>query len=82
MGAFKSAAGTGVLVKAPKFGQDMRIDLPSIGPQTVDGVAAAGLAGIAVLAGTTLVAEPDRIAAAADRLKIFIVGVNSDGTAP
>jgi DUF1009 family protein len=80
-GRIQAAAGTGVLVKAPKFGQDMRIDLPSIGPQTVDGVAAAGLAGIAVLAGTTLVAEPDRMAAAADQAEIFVVGVNSDGTA-
>jgi DUF1009 family protein len=81
-GRVQSAAGTGVLVKAPKVGQDLRVDLPSIGPQTVDGAAAAGLAGIAVVAGTTIIAEPDRIAAAADHAEIFVVGVNADGTAP
>ena len=43
---------------------------------------AAGLAGIAVVAGTTIVAEPERIAAAADRAEIFVVGVDADGTAP
>jgi DUF1009 family protein len=78
----QSAAGTGVLVKAAKLGQNPRIDLPSIGPQTVENAAAAGLAGIAVAAGTTIVAELDRIAAAADRAKIFVLGVNPDGTAP
>ncbi len=50
--------GTGVLVKAPKPGQDRRFDLPSIGPRTIDGVIAAGLAGLAVVAGGTIVAEP------------------------
>jgi hypothetical protein len=71
----------GVLVKAAKLGQDYRIDLPSIGPQTVTAAATAGLAGIAVVAGSTIVAEPERIAAEADRCGIFIVGV-ADGTGP
>ncbi len=69
-----------MLVKAPKAGQDRRFDLPSIGPRTVEGVARAGLAGIAVLAGSTVVAEPDRIAQAADRANVFVVGVSADGT--
>jgi hypothetical protein len=38
-GRVRSPPGTGVLVKAPKPGQDRRFDLPSIGPQTVEGVA-------------------------------------------
>ena len=71
--------GTGVLIKAAKLGQDQRIDLPVIGPPTVGAVSAAGLAGIAVVAGSTIVAEPERIAAAADRAKIFVIGVNADG---
>jgi UDP-2,3-diacylglucosamine hydrolase len=41
----------GVFWKAPKPGQDMRIDLPTIGPDTVDAVAKAGLSGIAWAAG-------------------------------
>jgi DUF1009 family protein len=67
-------AGSGVLVKAPKPGQDRRFDLPSIGPLTVEGVARAGLAGIAVVAGGTVVAEPERLVAAADRTNIFVIG--------
>jgi UDP-2,3-diacylglucosamine hydrolase len=67
----------GVLVKAAKRGQDRRIDLPSIGPQTVAGAARAGLAGIAVVAGSTIIAEPGRIVAAADADKLFVVGVRT-----
>ena len=80
-GRIRTPTGIGVLVKAAKVGQDRRIDLPSIGPHTVDGAVAAGLAGIAAAAGSTIVAEPERIAAAADRAKIFVVGVDADGTA-
>jgi DUF1009 family protein len=70
----------GVLVKAPKPGQDWRFDLPSIGPPTVEGAARAGLAGIAVHAGGTIVAEPQQVAAAADAHNLFVVGVRADGT--
>ncbi len=73
-GRVRAPAGSGVLVKAPKPGQDQRFDLPSIGPQTVEGVARAGLAGIAVVAGSTIIAEPERLIAAADRANIFVVG--------
>jgi DUF1009 family protein len=79
-GRINTPAGTGVLIKAAKLGQDQRIDLPVIGPPTVEAVSAAGLAGIAVLAGSTIVAEPERIATAADRAKIFVVGAGADGT--
>ncbi len=74
-GRVRTPSGTGVLVKAPKRAQDRRFDLPSIGPQTVDGVLRAGLAGIAVAAGQTIVAEPGRFAQAADHAKIFVVGM-------
>jgi len=67
--------GVGVLVKAPKPGQDRRFDLPSIGPRTIENVARAGLAGLAVAAGTTMIAEPEAVIAAADRAKVFVVGV-------
>ena len=74
-GRVRAAAGSGVLVKAPKRGQDKRFDLPSIGPQTVTEVVRAGLGGIAVVAGATIVAEPAALAAAADRANIFVVGL-------
>ena len=47
----------GVFWKAPKPGQDRRIDLPAIGPETVDKVARAGLAGIAWQAGGVILLE-------------------------
>jgi UDP-2,3-diacylglucosamine hydrolase len=72
----------GVLVKAPKPGQDRRIDLPTIGPQTIAGAVRAGLAGIAVLAGEAIMAEPVLVTAAADRERIFIVGMRQDPVAP
>ena len=74
-GQLQGLANRGVLVKAAKRGQDRRLDLPSIGPRTVAATKGAGLAGIAVTAGSAIIAEPDRIGAAADRDKLFIVGV-------
>jgi DUF1009 family protein len=65
----------GVLVKAPKPGQDRRVDLPSIGPKTIAGAARAGLAGIAVMAGEAIIAEPAEVTQAADRERMFIVGM-------
>jgi hypothetical protein len=78
LGRVTSPLGTGVLVKAPKPGQDRRFDLPSIGPRTVENVARAGLAGLAVTAGSTMIAEADKVTAAADRDGIFLVGVRED----
>jgi DUF1009 family protein len=74
-GRVTAAPGTGVLVKAPKPGQDRRFDLPSIGPRTIANVARAGLAGIAVTAGSTIIAETAEVTAAADRARIFVIGV-------
>jgi DUF1009 family protein len=79
-GRIAAAAHRGVLVKAAKRGQDRRIDLPSIGPQTVELAARAGLAGIAVVAGSTLVAESECIASAADAKRLFVVGVPQTST--
>ncbi len=76
-GRIRAPAGRGVLVKAPKPTQDRRFDLPSVGPQTVEGVAKAGLAGLAVIAGETIVADPAEVAAAEDRLKVFVVGMKA-----
>jgi UDP-2,3-diacylglucosamine hydrolase len=52
--------------------------LPSIGPQTVEAAARAGLAGIAVLAGGTIVAEPERLASSANKTGLFVVGVSRE----
>jgi DUF1009 family protein len=70
---------TGVLVKSPKPAQDRRIDLPSLGPRTVEKAANAGLAGIVVAAGEAVIAEPLRVAEAADRAGLFVVGQRRPG---
>jgi UDP-2,3-diacylglucosamine hydrolase len=75
VGRVTTPVGVGVLVKAPKPGQDRRFDLPSIGPHTIQSVARAGLAGIAVAAGSTIIAEAAEVIATADREGIFVVGV-------
>ena len=64
----------GVLVKAPKPGQEERVDLPTIGPETVGKAAAAGLAGIAVAAGQVLMAERAATIEAANQHGLFLVG--------
>jgi UDP-2,3-diacylglucosamine hydrolase len=71
--------GIGVLVKAPKTGQDRRFDLPAVGPWTVANAARAGLAGIAVAAGNTIIADAAETIAAADRAGIFLAGVAEGG---
>ncbi|NUS21638.1 MAG: UDP-2,3-diacylglucosamine diphosphatase LpxI [Mesorhizobium sp.] len=67
----------GVLVKCAKPGQELRADLPSIGPQTVEAAHAAGLAGIAVEAGRSLILEGPATLARANALGLFIVGLPS-----
>jgi DUF1009 family protein len=75
LGRIRAAAKRGVLVKAPKSGQDLRYDLPTIGARTVEGAAKARLAGIAVIAGNTVLAEPQETIEAADAAGIFVAGL-------
>jgi hypothetical protein len=74
-GRLRAPPGAGVLIKAPKSGQDLRFDMPAIGPPTVEGVVNAGLAGIAIVAGGTVMAEPQRVAELADQAGIFVTGI-------
>jgi UDP-2,3-diacylglucosamine hydrolase len=74
-GRIRAKAGRGTLVKAPKSGQDLRFDLPTVGPRTVEGAAAAQLAGIAVIAGNTIAVEPQAMIEAADSAGLFVTGV-------
>jgi hypothetical protein len=76
-GRIRAKAPSGVLVKAPKLGQDLRFDLPTVGARTVEGTAAAGLAGIAISAGNAIVAEPQAMIAAADAAGIFVTGFSA-----
>jgi UDP-2,3-diacylglucosamine hydrolase len=74
-GRIRAKAARGVLVKGPKNGQDLRFDLPTIGPRTVEGAVKAELAGIAVAAGNTIVAEPQAMIETADAAGLFVTGL-------
>jgi hypothetical protein len=79
--AVRGAPGAprGVLAKAPKPGQEERVDLPTIGLGTIHAVARAGLAGVAGEAGRLLVLDRERVIELADELGVFIVGVEPAG---
>jgi UDP-2,3-diacylglucosamine hydrolase len=74
-GRIRAEGQRGVLVKAPKSGQDLRYDLPTVGPRTVEEAVKARLAGIAVVAGNTLVAEPQEVIEVADAAGLFVTGL-------
>jgi hypothetical protein len=74
-GRIRAKAPGGVLVKAPKRGQDLRFDLPAVGVRTVQGAASAGLAGIAISAGNAIAAEPQAMISAADAAGLFVTGL-------
>jgi DUF1009 family protein len=65
----------GVLAKVAKPIQEERIDLPTIGPATVEGAARAGLAGIVGVAGKMLVLDREALVSAADAAGLFVAGV-------
>jgi UDP-2,3-diacylglucosamine hydrolase len=67
----------GVLVKIAKPGQERRVDLPTIGPGTVQRALAAGLAGIALEAEQSLIIDRAAVVRAADEARLFIVGVKA-----
>lgn len=64
----------GVLVKAIKPKQERRVDLPTIGVMTLENCAAAGLRGVAIESGAAMIVDRAAVAAAADRLGLFVVG--------
>jgi DUF1009 family protein len=74
-GRIRARSARGVLVKAPKSGQDLRFDLPTVGARTADGAKAASLAGIAIVAGNTIVVEPQTMIETADAAGLFITGL-------
>nr|WP_319382303.1 UDP-2,3-diacylglucosamine diphosphatase LpxI [uncultured Roseibium sp.] len=75
----------GVLVKTAKPNQDLRVDLPTVGPKTIELALAAGLSGIAVEAEGALIADKADTLQKADAAGLFVVGVDrtriSDGLA-
>ena len=72
----------GVLVKRPKPGQELRIDLPVIGAETIRRAAQAGLAGVAVEAGVALIIDLEEVASLADEAGLFVYGFTAQEVAP
>ncbi len=62
----------GVLVKRAKPGQELRIDLPTIGPDTIEAAQAARLSGICLQAGHVVILHRDKVCAAADAAGIAL----------
>jgi DUF1009 family protein len=73
---FRRRRDGGVLIKAAKRGQDLRVDMPAVGPNTIREAARAGLSGIAVGAGSTLVLEQEKTLDLAARCGLFLVSVD------
>ena len=74
-GDYKRPGPKPVLIKTKKTNQDRRLDLPTIGENTVKNAVAAGYAGIAVQAGEALFLQPSACVELADANGLFIVGV-------
>jgi hypothetical protein len=74
-GTLRREGRGGVLVKLAKPGQDRRLDLPAVGPDTVRNAAGAGLAGIAFEAGATVLLDRERTVAAADAAGLFLLAL-------
>lgn len=62
----------GVLIKIAKPQQDNRYDLPTVGPDTISAMAKAGLRGVALEAGRSLLIEREKTITLADEANIFI----------
>lgn len=67
--------GDAVMVKVSKPGQDLRFDVPVVGPVTLETCKEAGVRVIGVEAGQTIILERERVAALAADLKISLYGL-------
>jgi len=65
----------GILVKAKKPGQEEKVDLPSIGVQTIENMHKAGLVGVAVEAYSSLIIDREELIKKADEYAIFVIGI-------
>ncbi len=71
-------SGGWVLVKGPRPDKDRRFDVPTVGVKTIEAIKAAGGSCLAVAAGSVILAEKEKVLAAADEAGIAIVGMEHD----
>jgi DUF1009 family protein len=65
-----SGVKDGILFKGPKENQTRKVDLPTVGPETLEAAHSAGLRGVVVDAGDVLVLNPEKCAVLADEYKL------------
>lgn len=75
-GAYKRKGDGPVLVKLRKTTQDMRVDLPTIGLNTIENAHQAGLKGLAVHASNALIVNQEQVIQLANKYKMFLIGIN------
>ncbi len=68
-----------VVVKMAKPGQDMRFDVPGVGPSTIESMIAAQARVLAIEAGKTMITNAEEMIRKADSEKISIVGIPAEG---
>ena len=73
------AIPNGIVVKMAKPDQDMRFDVPGVGPSTIDSMTAAKAKVLAVEAGRTMVTDFGEMIKRANRAKISVVGIPAQG---
>ncbi len=71
----RAARPGAILVKSSKPQQDRKLDMPTLGSETIKLCASLGYAGIAAEAGGVLLADRDAMGPAADAAGLFVVGV-------
>ncbi len=71
-------AGGWTLIKVARPKQDMRFDVPTVGPGTLRNLKDANCICLVVEAGRTLIVDKAATLELADRLKIAIIGMKSD----
>ena len=67
-----SSTAVGVMFKAPKTGQELRVDMPVIGPGTILKAASANIRGVAIEAGGVMILDRDKTVRRADANNIFV----------
>jgi DUF1009 family protein len=74
-GVLRLEGRAGVLVKCPKSAQELRVDLPAVGIQTIAAARDAQLAGVALAAGKTMLIDRQACVRAADEAALFVYGM-------
>lgn len=77
-GVVSSAPGGLAVIKVARPSQDMRFDVPVVGPRTIDVMAEASASVLAIEAGKCLLVERDELLRRADRARIAVVGMSDE----